>query len=247
MPSRTGRRWLVGATAIGVMAAGVLGWQADDAATEAIATPRATVPTVTMPTGVVVGQVPPSVRQALAELPVKGRAPKTGYARARFGKAWDDDVDVELGHNRCSTREDILRRDLTAEVINPDGCRVMSGLLADPYSGTTVPFIRGRATSALVQIDHVVALSDAWQKGAQQWTTAKRRDFANDPRNLQAVQGSVNQQKGSGDAATWLPPATAYRCTYVTRQIEVKRRYGLWVTTAERDAMTRVLNGCGTR
>ncbi|WP_231896011.1 HNH endonuclease family protein [Gordonia terrae] len=189
----------------------------------------------------------PGVGQALADLitlQVKGRAPKTGYARARFGKAWDDAVDVQFGRNGCRTREDILRRDLTGITVHDDGCRVLAGTLADPYTGTTIPFTRGQETSALVQIDHVVALSDAWQKGAAGWAAGKRIEFANDPRNLQAVSGTVNQRKSDGDAATWLPPNKAYRCTYVGRQIEVKKSYGLWVTPAERDAMRRVLASC---
>ncbi len=180
----------------------------------------------------------------LASLDVKGRAPKTGYARTRFGRAWDDAVDVQFGRNGCRTREDILRRDLTGITFHADGCRVLTGTLADPYTGTTIPFTRGQETSALVQVDHVVALSDAWQKGAAAWAADKRIAFANDPRNLQAVSGTVNQQKSDGDAATWLPPNKAYRCTYVGRQIEVKKSYGLWVTPAERDAMRRVLASC---
>ena len=180
----------------------------------------------------------------LASLQVKGRAPKTGYERSRFGRAWDDAVDVQFGRNGCRTREDILRRDLTGITFHTDGCRVVAGTLADPYTGTTIPFTRGQETSALVQIDHVVALSDAWQKGAAGWTTRKRVEFANDPRNLQAVSGAVNQRKSDGDAATWLPPNKSYRCTYVSRQIEVKKLYGLWVTPAERDAMSRVLASC---
>ncbi|AVL99792.1 deoxyribonuclease [Gordonia iterans] len=183
----------------------------------------------------------------LGTLPVKGRAPKTGYSRDLFGQRWSDDVDVELGHNGCDTRNDILRRDLT-ETITRAGtrdCVVTSGTLADPYTGKTIAFVRGERTSNDVQIDHVVALSDAWQKGAQQLTSAQRRDFANDPRNLQAVDGPANQQKGDGDAATWLPPNRGYRCTYVARQIEVKAAYRLWVTAAEKAAMERVLTACG--
>ncbi|WP_369403360.1 HNH endonuclease family protein [Gordonia namibiensis] len=190
---------------------------------------------------------PTPVSQHLADLdslPVKGRAPKTGYSRSEFGTAWDDAVDVQFGRNGCRTREDILRRDLVDVTLHADGCRVLSGTLVDAYSGTTVRFTRGQDTSALVQIDHVVALADAWQKGAAQWDARRRLEFANDPRNLQAVDGTVNQRKGAGDAATWLPPNKAYRCTYVSRQIEVKKAYGLWVTAAERDAMARVLSDC---
>ncbi len=233
VPRRVGHRWLVGPVAVLLLGAGIAVSQTYDAPSPAGAAPTPAVAS--------------SAQQALAALPVKGRAPKTGYARARFGKGWDDDVDVEFGHNRCSTREDVLRRDLVGVTLNPDGCRVMSGILVDRYTGTTVPFVRGQRTSSKVQIDHVVALADAWQKGAQQWSSTRRRDFANDPRNLQAVEGDVNQRKGAGDAATWLPPDKSYRCTYVARQIDVKRVYGLWVTAAERDAMSRVLSGCGSR
>ncbi|MGW9265736.1 GmrSD restriction endonuclease domain-containing protein [Gordonia terrae] len=183
----------------------------------------------------------------LGTLAVKGRAPKTGYSRDHFGQAWSDDVTVDSGRNGCDTRNDILRRDLTAITLKPgsNGCTVQTGTLDDLYTDSTIRFVRGQDTSAAVQVDHVVALSDAWQKGAQQLNAVQRRDLANDPRNLQAVDGPTNQQKGAGDAATWLPPNKSYRCTYVSRQIDVKALYELWVTQAEREAMTRVLVSCG--
>ena len=118
-----------------------------------------------------------SALAALATLKVKGRAPKTGYDRALFGQAWAD-----VDRNGCDTRNDVLRRDLTAYVLKTGthGCLVLSGTLHDPYTGTTIAFVRGQSTSAKVQIDHVVALSDAWQKGAQQWSTSRRTAYAND-------------------------------------------------------------------
>ena len=177
--------------------------------------------------------------QVLATLPVKGRAPKTGYSRDQFGPAWSD-----VDHNGCDTRNDVLRRDLTALALKPGtrDCVVLSGVLADPYTAAAIHFLRGNATSTAVQIDHVVALSDAWQKGAQQLSPARRLAFANDPLNLLAVDGPANQSKSDGDAATWLPPNKSYRCNYVARQISVKSSYGLWVTQAEHDAMARVLS-----
>jgi hypothetical protein len=183
----------------------------------------------------------------LETLPIKGRAPKTGYSRGAFGPAWTDDVNVEGGRNGCDTRNDILRRDLIDITVKPgsNDCTILSGTLIDPYSGKTIPFTRGANTSAAVQIDHVVALSDAWQKGAQQLDQTTRQDFANDPRNLQATSAAMNKQKGDGDAATWLPPNKAYRCTFVSRQVEVKAAYGLWVTQAEHDAIANLLIGCG--
>jgi hypothetical protein len=125
------------------------------------------------------------------------------------------------------------------------GCAVLSGLLHDPYSGAVIDFRRGPSTSTLVQIDHLVSLSNAWQTGAQQLTQAERTNLANDPDNLQATDGAVNQRKGDGDAATWLPPQKSYRCTYVARQVLIKSRYRLWVTQPERDAILRVLQDCG--
>ncbi|WP_072688927.1 GmrSD restriction endonuclease domain-containing protein [Rhodococcus marinonascens] len=183
----------------------------------------------------------------LATLEIKGRAPKTGYDRELFGSSWTDDVSVEGGHNGCDTRNDILRRDLEQIVFKPGSrdCAVQTGTLLDPYTGKAISFVRGERTSTAVQIDHVVALSDAWQKGAQQLDTATRKNFANDPRNLKAVDGPANQQKSDGDAATWLPPNKSFRCTYVADQVEVKAAYGLWVTQAEHDAIARVLQDCG--
>jgi hypothetical protein len=95
-----------------------------------------------------------------------------------------------------------------------------------------------------VQIDHVVALSDAWQKGAQKLSLATRTALANDPLNLLAVKGRLNSQKGDGDAATWLPPLKSYRCAYVARQVAVKAKYSLWVTVAEKAAIKGILDKC---
>jgi hypothetical protein len=182
-----------------------------------------------------------SALAALATLAVKGRAPKTGYDRALFGQAWTD-----VDRNGCDTRNDVLRRDLKSFFLKSGthGCLVLSGTLHDPYSGTTIAFVRGKSTSSTVQIDHVVPLSDAWQKGAQQWSTPRRTAFANDLLNLLAVDGPTNQRKSDGDAATWLPPDKTYRCAYAARQIAVKVKYGVWVTSAERDALARILATC---
>lgn len=176
---------------------------------------------------------------ALAALAVQGGAPRTGYDRDQFGPAWAD-VDA----NSCSTREDVLRRDLTNQTLGPDGCTVLAGTLDDPYSSATITFTRGPDTSADVQVDHVVSMSNAWQTGAQQLDPSTRAAFANDPLNLLATGGPLNQQKGGGDAATWLPPEKAYRCDYVARQVAVKTTYQLWVTPPERDAINSILVTC---
>jgi hypothetical protein len=193
-------------------------------------------------------QTPPPVRPApvtqpeseamaaLDTLEVKGRAPKTGYERDLFGDGWESSAG-------CDTRNLILRRDLVDTVINSE-CQVVTGVLHDPYTGKTISFTRGETSSQTVQIDHVVALSDAWQKGAQQLTFDQKVAFSNDPLELLAVDGETNQKKGDSDAASWLPPNLPFRCQYVARQIAVKQKYHLWVTAAEKDAMVRVLTTC---
>lgn len=173
----------------------------------------------------------------LSQLEIKGRAPKTGYEREQFGAGWAQ-VDA------CDMRQFILARDLEPEVLDSDGCTVLSGTLNDPYTGKIIDFTRGRTTSDDVQIDHVVALSDAWQKGAQNLDVSVRTEFANDPLNLLAVDGPTNSAKSDSDAASWLPPSKDYRCRYVARQIAVKQKYQLWVTQAEHDAMSNVLASC---
>jgi hypothetical protein len=168
----------------------------------------------------------------------------TNYDRGQFGQAWAD-----VDRNGCDTRNDILRRDLSGKTLKADthGCLVLSGTLHDPYTGRTLHFTRGVTTSDEVQVDHVVALGDAWQLGAQGWGATKRQTFANDPLELLAVDGPENAAKGDADAASWLPPQKAYRCAYVARQVAVKSKYHLSVTAAEKLAIGRVLVTCPTR
>ncbi len=183
----------------------------------------------------------PTTLDVISTLQVKGRAPKTGYARDQFGPAWSD-----VDRNGCDTRNDILKRDLKSIRFKStsNSCVILSGILIDPYSGETIHFLRGAATSSLVQIDHVVALSNAWQTGAFKLSADTRKAFANDPLNLLAVKGSLNSQKSDGDAATWLPPRKSYRCAYVSRQVAVKAKYGLWLTAPEKAAILKILSTC---
>lgn len=179
------------------------------------------------------------IRHKLSLLAVKGRAPKTGYSRDQFGQRWKD-----TDQNGCDQRNDVLSRDMD-NVDAPKGCKVLSGTLNEPYTGQQINFLRGQDTSNAVHIDHVVALSDAWQKGAQQLSPQRREELANDHRNLLAVDGPANMQKGDADAATWLPSNKGFRCQYVAIQVNVKHAYELWVTEAERDAISGILDGCG--
>ncbi|WP_036528894.1 HNH endonuclease family protein [Nocardia sp. CNY236] len=180
----------------------------------------------------------------LSSLRVADRAAQTGYDRDEFGPPWTDKVSVPGGNNGCDTRNDILQRDLTEVTFKSGECVVATGTLEDPYTGQTIGFERGTKTSAQVQIDHVVALSDAWQKGAQQLSAERRRALANDPLNLLAVDGPANQAKSDSDAADWLPPNKNFHCAYLTRQIQVKAAYDLWVTPEEKTTMVRGLNTC---
>ena len=264
-PRRRSPKWkwlaVVGAAVVGlIVVAGLVGSPDDDAGTVdtvAGSSTTTTPPTTSSssssasPSAVATGTRMQGREAMVAlgkldELDVKGRAPKTGYSRDEFGSRWSDDVDVEGGHNGCDTRNDMLKGldDVTFKPGTRD-CVVLSGTLRDPYTGRDIEFVRGEKSSSAVQIDHIVALSDAWQKGAQKLSADERRDLANDPINLQPTDGPTNSRKSDGDAATWLPPKKSYRCTYVSRQIDVKTKYRLWVTTAEKSAMQRVLETCG--
>lgn len=171
----------------------------------------------------------------LAKLEVKPRDTGAKYVRTDFYSNWSS-------YKGCDMRNVILQRDLTNTVL--DECIVLSGTLNDPYTGNVINFVRGSGTSSAAQIDHVVALSNAWQTGAQNLDTTKRKELSQDPLNLLAVDGPANQQKSDQDAAEWLPPNVAFRCQYVARQISVKYKYVLWVTTAEKSAMEDVLATC---
>jgi hypothetical protein len=183
-----------------------------------------------------------TARAELVNLQVKAAASMQGYSRGQFGTPW---ADVE--HNGCPTRDDILARDLRQDVFTKiGGCvrTVMRGVLKDPYTGKIIKFLRGVRTSSAVQIDHVVALGDAWRTGAAKWTKALRLAYANDPAVLLAVDGPSNGAKSDGDAADWLPPRQAYDCRYIAQQIAIKAKYGLWLTPREHDAMVAQLQSC---
>lgn len=184
--------------------------------------------------------VAPSSLTKLETLEVKGKAADSGYDReGKYGRAW-----IDVDGNGCRTRDDILKRDLY-NILTENGCTVFSGILEDPYTGETIFFEREKDASA-VQIDHIVALKNSWLTGAQSWDDTKRIEFANDPLNLLAVDGPANQQKSASDAASWLPKNKNYRCIYVNKQIDVKAKYGLWVTPPEKEAMVNVLQNCDT-
>ena len=174
---------------------------------------------------------------ALSLLPVKGRAPMTGYDRDRFGPAW-----LDADRNGCDTRNDILAEQLRAVTLESNGCVVAAGSYDDPYTGSTIDYWEGHGS--LIDVDHVVALGNAWATGAFGWPIKKRAAFANDPLNLLPTDAGANRQKGDGDAATWLPANKPYRCEYVSRQVAVKAKYDLWVTSAEQAAIQRVLVPC---
>lgn len=171
----------------------------------------------------------------LEKIEVKGRAPKTGYAREEFYNGWP----IVDG---CSLRQKIIKREFGESAVL-DGCNVVAGEYEEPYTGEYRSFASRDEISKL-QIDHVVALSDAWQKGAQNLDKSERYEIATDPLNLLAVDGAANQAKSDGDAATWLPSNKRFRCQYVARQVSVKYKYRLWVTEAEKNAIAQVLKNC---
>ena len=180
---------------------------------------------------------PGSALAKLAELPVKEKESGEDYERSLFSSSWASWRD-------CNVRQKILNRDLTNITLADNDCTVTSGTLIDPYSGKTLELTTKSAVSSKVQIDHVVALSNAWQTGAKYLTKEERKALANDDLELIAVSSKDNQEKSDGDASEWLPENKSFQCSYVARQIAVKLKYRLWITPTEKSAMTEVLLTC---
>ena len=174
---------------------------------------------------------------ALGKLPVQERANGTDYERDLFGSGW-------ASWRECNVRQKILNRDVKNVQLATNGCTVISGTLFDPYTGEEIELTNKSAVSHKVQIDHVVALSNAWQTGAQNLTEDERKELANDDLELIAVSSGANNDKSDADASEWLPSYEPFRCPYVARQIAVKLKYNLWVTVEERNAMASVLKTC---
>lgn len=216
---------------IGVVAAALL-----SAALWLVFNPASYEKIFTPDTNVVAEGDGPLALEVLESLEVKGRAPKTGYKREEFYNGWPT-VDG------CSLRQRIIKREFGESAVM-NGCDVVAGEFEESYTGEYKKFSTKEEISKGIQIDHVVALSDAWQKGAQYMDKTVRYEMATDPLNLLAVDGPANQGKSDGDAATWLPPNKKFRCQYVARQVSVKYKYKLWVTEAEKTAISDILAGC---
>lgn len=176
-----------------------------------------------------------------------------GYDRERYFGGW-----ASNGCGSATTRDTILARDLKGAVKNSK-CQVTSGTLSDPYTGQTIQFRRGRNTSSAVQIDHVVALLDAWESGARDWDQAKRVEYANSQDVLLASDGPANMAKGSGLDVNgtslyrsqnsgapdiWMPDNKAYRCDYMAKRATIKSKWGLTMTPREKQQTVSVLSQC---
>ncbi|MGW0913944.1 HNH endonuclease family protein [Streptomyces sp. NPDC002784] len=172
-----------------------------------------------------------TARSYLASLTVTAED-RTGYNRDLFPH-WITQSGT------CNTREVVLKRDGT-NVVQDSACAATSGSWYSPYDGATW------SAASDVDIDHLVPLAEAWDSGADSWTTSRRQAFANDLTRPQliAVTDNVNQAKGDQDPATWMPSRTAYRCTYVRAWVQTKYYYGLSVDSAEKSALTSHLNAC---
>lgn len=186
-------------------------------------------------------------KQQLAALPVKPHY-EGEYKREYFGPSWTDNaVGVAFAGNGCRTIEDIRVRDMM-NVQMKNKCDVQSGTLWNPYGSKQHPqddwikFERGPGSK--VDIDHVVALGNAWKTGAYQLSDEQRTAIANDPINLVAVSASENRSKGDRDVANWVPANREIHCGYAASQVQVKSKYGLWVTPAEQDVLAKMLDTC---
>lgn len=206
-------------------------------------TPEAEVPVeVPAPADDVYGQAEAFV----ASLPVTSAGPTAKYEREpQFGRAW-----IDVDGNGCDTRNDILKRDFESYVVFRGDCEVQTGVLNDPYTGTTIDFTHTNAfgkntgDSQAVQIDHMIPLNWAWQNGAESWDQDTRILFANDPINLKAVEGKQNSSKSDQGPSAWWPAAQSYHCTYAVEFTSVLQKYELTIPVADQQALVATLASC---
>ncbi|MFI9003400.1 HNH endonuclease family protein [Streptomyces sp. NPDC053541] len=183
-------------------------------------------------------------RQQLAALRVAWGEHGETYERSAFGETWSDETDAPGGRNGCDTRDDVLRRDLSAvRVGDRNPCVVLSGVLRDPYTGQELPYSFRRASR--IQTDHVVALAAAWRAGAWAWSSERRLAYANDLDVLLATNKETNYEKGAKTPDKWRPPRREYGCEYGRRWTGIKAKYGLTVTPPEKRALEELLATCG--
>ncbi|EFL93556.1 hypothetical protein HMPREF0574_1286 [Mobiluncus curtisii subsp. curtisii ATCC 35241] len=175
----------------------------------------------------------------LCALKVRKDAGPDGYQRDLFGAGW-----MDPDGNGCDTRADILARDFQSPRFDDSAkpCRLTGGTFHDPYTGKTMQF--ETPPGRKVQIDHVVALGNAWKSGAWAWTKAQREAYANDPSVLLAADGPANQQKSDASADAWMPSNRNFRCAYARQQIDIKYRWNLTVTAPEKAALLSALAKC---
>lgn len=181
--------------------------------------------------------------KVIDQVTTKGRGPKTGYDRKKFGYAWMDTADgVPFARNGCDTRNDLLARDgKELKYRSGSDCIVISMTLDDPYTGEKIEWRKEAA--AKVQIDHVIPLSYSWQMGSSRWDEDKRKQIANDPLNLIPVDGPTNGSKSDSGPASWLPPNKEIRCSYAVRVAQVAIKYELPVTEPDKVTMREQCGG----
>lgn len=180
-----------------------------------------------------------------------------GYNRSEQFGTWINSADM---CGSATTRDYILKRDLT-NVEQNSKCQVTSGNFNDPYTGKSMTFTRGQNTSSLIQIDHVVALNDAYASGLYKDSRASERvTYANDPEVLVASEGTANNVKGNGvnlksagagsskwEASTpsvWLPSYEPYQCEYMAKRVYIKDKYDLTMSTWEKSETVSFLKQC---
>jgi hypothetical protein len=164
-------------------------------------------------------------------------APSTSvppYSRDAFGTGWTDP-----DHNGCDARQDAIRA-ATTNRVTAGPCKITRADIRDRYTGRTYP----AANPTNFDIDHVVALHDAWNSGAWTWTRARRIAFANDPADLVLTTASANRSKGDQDPSTWAPASHDGACFYARTYRAIKLRWRLHTTKPQRSAIRRTLATC---
>ncbi len=159
------------------------------------------------------------------------------YSRDSLPTDWKD-----LDGNGCNTREDILKKYTSEYTGRFDGCKIKSGKFYDYYNGKFLRYDKSVDTGGGIQIDHIVAIGNAWISGGYKWGKDEWISYINDEEVLIPTSSKTNREKSDKDITEWKPANNSYLCTYAEKQVEIKDKYKLTVTEKEKAELKSILN-----
>jgi hypothetical protein len=161
----------------------------------------------------------------------------SGYNREKlFGGTWKNNS-YSFGFpkemKKCNTRYATLVLQATKIKWNKYTCFIISGTWFSPYTNKKI------TNKSKIDIDHFVPLSNAYQSGANKWSSQKRIRYANSPNVLLISDSSSNRKKSDSSPDKWMPEKN--KCGYLVKWIKIKILYKLSATFSEKNYISSFL------